>query len=489
MKYIAAILSPFVIILTMAFARFIYEQWVFVSIMFRVALAGVGILAVVAVGLAVTAGLVTWQEERQNRADEKRRNNIEIVIAEPGQQVYQIEYDTSQSTETKIRPIHLSPGELNGKPTTATDEDKWRWLHYNLLHSPKPSEKTINNLLGDGGDTKQIDLRPPQFNLLDRLPGGKGDVSRLLIADRVNPDTGNAQPIWAHIEDIVHPMFSGETNVGKSTAARGLAYQFVTADNTQHYFADPSNTTWKTLDGSNGQLAPILKTDNELLSVLSVMLTEANRRVDLFEPYPVVEKLSEYNQTANDNLPYIMMFVDEFPAFMANKAIHKLVCDNLFLLRKAGLYICGIGTYWNADTIGTKARSCFVTRVALASSPEASRVVIGSNEAADLDGTDRGLGYGKLLFGDNGHKPFLLRMPYLDKRDAYERVSRTGNVPALPEFASVAEIDEKDADILDAYDDDPTRTASTIASLTIGKGGPQAKRVRRVIALHRGKDI
>ncbi len=488
MRVLFVVSIPFVVILAFAFARFLYDQWEFISGVFRAGVVVGSAFLVIGAVVAIVLYIINWSDQRKATQAQLKRDNVEVVVAKPGDQVYEVEYDTDVSTNTRIRPAHLAPVGLNGSPMAVTDValDLWRQDKMLSAVSNRVRESIQKTIETADSDSRQIDLRPPPFSLLDRLPNNRGDINHLLIADRVNPETGAVESIYAHIEDIVHPMYSGETNTGKSTAARGFAYQFITAPNTHHWWADRKNATWKVFDGANGQQGPIVTNDEDMITVLGALATEAQRRIELFEPFPLVEKLSEYNRQAQDDLPYIMLFADEFPGFMANKKINKLICDNLFLWRSVGIYVCGIGTYWNADTIPTKSRSCFLTRVALPSSRQASQVVLDSPDASDLDGKDRGLGYGKLLFGDHGSKHFLLRVPYLDKRDAYALVPRLDSVPALP---MVDTPDETEADILATYDEDESQSASAIAEATIGKGGSQLKKIRSVILKYRGVSI
>jgi GTPase SAR1 family protein len=68
--------------------------------------------------------------EAEARKTEREANTI-VTVAKPGEQVYLTEVDHNTTT----RPLHLSPGLVNGR-VWYDDEELRRWALFNALHAP-----------------------------------------------------------------------------------------------------------------------------------------------------------------------------------------------------------------------------------------------------------------------------------------------------------------------------------------------------------------
>lgn len=191
-----------------------------------------------------------------------------------------------------------------------------------------------------------------------------------------------------HSSDFTHMLIGGTTGSGKSTFLNSILMQLILKhgpDMLKFVLIDPKRVElipYKDLP----HLCTKLITDEERANIaLTRLLVEKERRYQLIEKSEC-RKIEEYNETAADKLPYIILVIEEL-ADIASKAF----LERLSLLaaqgRAAGIKIIVTTQRPSAEIIRGDVKANFPTRIALATSTAVdSRIIIDQGGAEKLRG-------------------------------------------------------------------------------------------------------
>lgn len=267
------------------------------------------------------------------------------------------------------------------------------YLDMKLSHFPHiPKEQVI---IGDGvpllGEPVAPEvIWPEKVDLFDLLPNRAGNTDNIILGRTCQ--FGREGTISIPLERMMHTVAGGDSGTGKSSVGSSIAYQLLTApQEVKLVMADPAETTWKLFDGEQDLMLPIISSETDLLYGLKEVETEMYRRTrEVYKPYPQVEKLSDYNQMVDNPLPYIVVFVDEFPWYMEHGDISQVMSRLIWTARKAGIYFFGMGTTWRSKDFNISIREQFKTRIHFSTTEKASsRILLDSPVATELNAVGR----------------------------------------------------------------------------------------------------
>jgi DNA segregation ATPase FtsK/SpoIIIE-like protein len=279
------------------------------------------------------------------------------------------------------------------------------------------------------------------------------------------------------MENLIHIAVGGSSGWGKSVALRSLAFQMATCDeDVKLCFVDSENMTFTPFQNSDRLLYPVADNDADALSVIGGLAAEMGNRKALFAKFPVVEKLSDYNQQADEKLPYICLFADEITALLkSNKTLEQMLTLQILRARKYGILAILGGQSWKADVLDTTIRGQFSSTIHFhARDKSSSAVLLGSGVAADI--TQRGIAFAVLP----GRPMVEFLSPNISLASAMREIGGTGpatavEMPALPEPVP----DEKEAAILDRHGESYNQIALDLLG---SKGGHQTNKIKDVLA-------
>jgi S-DNA-T family DNA segregation ATPase FtsK/SpoIIIE len=281
-----------------------------------------------------------------------------------------------------------------------------------------PTLRLIPNLLG----TSSIGIElcnstrfPTNFkNLIQSLP------SNLTLPLILGEDTFGKN-VYADLIDLPHLLVAGTTGSGKSVFLNTVILTTIACkkpEDVRLLLIDPKQVEFSEYEDVPHLLEPIACSTEESINLLYKTVSLMEERFDLFrEVKPTPKKLSEYNETTGDNLPYILFIVDEYADLITTGNLRKrkeIETNMARIAQKAR----AVGIHMIAAT--QKPMREVVTPLLKANLPAriAFRVVCGTDSRIILDckGAEKLTGKGDMLFKDPTAK---------SEADAIKRIQAT----------------------------------------------------------------
>lgn len=423
--------------------------------------------------MAAEAELAKARAEAEEATARARKAELEAqyttIVAKHDEQIF-VRDDNPQSV---WRPLHLIVNHrINGvnKPPTPYEIMVWEQWHGKRSNSASLKPGGLTPLLTTG-----VQQLPQRIDLRDILPmGGTGTLRNIYLGVRVDDHLGQLRPVCAPMSRLVHVAIGGATDSGKSMLGRVIAYQVVTAkEDVRCVFSDVKHTTFKVFNNidSDRLLYPIIYSDVEFIAVMKELREEAERRKHLFDPYPAVETLIDYNKIAAEPLPYIVIFIDEISNMFMNQAVRDIALELVREARAWGMYIVGLGQSWSYKEMETSFRQQFRTGIHFGTrDTSSSRMLLNSPAAAEI--RIQGRAYVAMPFSVD-QKVLEIQAPYLDLnttiellQDVFPGQDKSGpeklmmplvvDGAALPVeeagTAVTAEVTDKGAKVIEYYD-------------------------------------
>lgn len=320
-------------------------------------------------------------------------------------------------------------------------------------------------------------LPQPVFNWPSRVPlrgllDGPASLNDLVLGVTLDGN-GQSNVVKGTMQDLVHVAVGGSSGWGKSVFLQALAFQLVTAlEKPDLCMIDLEGVTLNAFAQSERLLYPIADSEQAALALLLALNGELERRKELFNQYPGIDRLDRYNATASEPLKPIITVIDEATALLDNKSIETHLKELTLRARKYGLWLILAGQDWKASSLDTAIRNQLSTRVQFkALNASQSRVLIGEGDAKDLDAVGRALA---VLPG----KPMMeLQAPYVNAGMILEAVKGSGPQRAL-DLAAV--------EVGQAIEDDETLTEPERVKLLDAQGVSRSEIERRVFGFTGG---
>lgn len=386
-------------------------------------MAQITIVASVVVAFAIVSFGVFWLvlhlreknetclTQKANRKLAERDSSVLIIVAKGDDAVYVRDADPRRCW----MPIHLNPAHRqNGTQSvpTALELGTWQMFHSRVTG------------IADGPALleapEQVQL-PDRVDLLDLLPRGNGNLGNIVLGVAIK--NGSVQPLAAPIWQLVHIANAGATDSGKSNLSRAIAYQCVTADNAQTVFADLKRQTYKCFKNAGNLLYPIVTNVGDFISVIAELKEETEKRLTLFEPYPTVETIHDYNRIETPLL-YIIAFIDEISNIFMNKEAQRVFLDLIRVSRAAGIYIVASGQTWSHQTLSTSIRQQFRTGFHFGTNDaHSSRMILNDPSAVEIE--HQGRAKVLLPFG-LANEILEVQTPYLSLETVAYNLTATG---------------------------------------------------------------
>lgn len=371
------------------------------AVIFPVALVALLVVGL-ATGLAFVKALYDRDRMRQARlVKAEREARIWFSELPAGGQLYKHELTPGSYTT----PLHLLPGRSNGEPLNYSPST-WRvWQFNQLAHSTAKPGRQTQPLLED---TVTPASWPERVNLMELLPDGVGDLDNIVLG--VTAANGALHSLAAPLEKMVHVAVGGASGWGKSEFLRAFAFQLATAPQpVQIALIDLEAATFSPFTRSDRLRYPIADTEHDILAILADLQAEIERRKELYAGYPTVDKLSAFNRQAADQLPVIVLLIDEATILLSeNREIERSLKTHILRARKYGIYTVAGGQSWKSSDFDTTIRGQFSTTIHFqAKDKSSSRVLLGDSAAADIDRIGRAYAIVP------GHKMIQIQAPAL----------------------------------------------------------------------------
>lgn len=154
---------------------------------------------------------------------------------------------------------------------------------------------------------------------------------------------GQQEVVTQRLEDMMHTLFIGRTNRGKSNGLLALLAALVVSEEPFWVLGiDVSGSKLNMLSIWDRMLYPVAKNVDAATIILTVVIgKEIKRRQELYEQVPEADSLSAYNQYKSPGMPTLehgLLIVDEATLLLLEPGVGKVLARVILGMRQYGLY-------------------------------------------------------------------------------------------------------------------------------------------------------
>ena len=212
---------------------------------------------------------------------------------------------------------------------------------------------------------------------------------------------GSERAEWCSLLDTSHILVGGESRSGKSTWLNALLVSLLATympAELRLAIIDPKGVEFTPFDGIPHLVKPVAVQPQDASAVTSWLVTEMDRRRDLFAGV-YARNLQSYNQRASQAgaqpLPLVLVVLDEVSDMALQCGLKSVFYRNLIRLSSKGaafgLILVLATQNPKAEVLNTLIRGNLSTRIAFrVASVEHSRTILGCGGAQELPRTVRG---------------------------------------------------------------------------------------------------
>ena len=272
------------------------------------------------------------------------------------------------------------------------------------IQAPIPGKKTIGIEIPNKHNT-MVSVR----EILDVVPKSLND-SKLLVT--LGKDI-LGKPVFCEINKTPHLLVAGSTGSGKSVCINSMLISILMRskpDEVKLVLVDPKKVELSMYNGVPHLLTPVVTDPRKANIVLKKIVSEMDRRYDLFEQTGTkniagyntyIEKKNktkdEHGQTKK--MPYIVVIIDELADLMlvAAKEVEDSIMRITQMARAAGIHLIVATQRPSTDVITGVVKANIPSRISFAVSSS-----IDSRTILDMTGAEKLLGKGDMLFLPQG---------------------------------------------------------------------------------------
>jgi S-DNA-T family DNA segregation ATPase FtsK/SpoIIIE len=229
--------------------------------------------------------------------------------------------------------------------------------------------------------------------------------------------------VVGRLNDMPHLLIAGATGSGKSVCINSIIMMLLynaRPEELKMLFIDPKMVELTVYNGIPHLLTPVVTDPKKASVVLRWMVTEMEKRYRLFADNGVRD-IQRYNQLGVDQLPFIVIIVDELADLMmvAPVEVEDSICRLAQMARAAGMHLIVATQRPSVDVVTGVIKANIPSRIAFAVSSQAdSRTIL------DTGGAEKLLGKGDMLFLPVGaNKPFRVQGAYVSDLDIENTVN------------------------------------------------------------------
>ena len=205
------------------------------------------------------------------------------------------------------------------------------------------------------------------------------------------------EPVTEDLLSLLHLLIAGATGSGKSVCVNAIITSVLMAnppDRLRMIMVDPKRVELTPFNGLPHLLKPVIVDTEKVLPMLGGLMKELFRRYKLMEEQGV-RNIEGYNKKAKEQIPYILLVVDELADLMmsARFEVEQSLVRLAQLGRATGIHLILCTQRPSVNVVTGLLKANIAARVAFAVSSQVdSRVIL------DGAGAEKLLGKGDLLF-------------------------------------------------------------------------------------------
>ena len=215
-------------------------------------------------------------------------------------------------------------------------------------------------------------------------------------------------PILADLSKMPHLLIAGSTGSGKSVCTNNIICSILMnyrPDEVKLVLVDPKKVELSNYNGVPHLLTPVVTDPKKASVALQRVVTEMERRYDLFNETSVknIEGYNEYVQKNNKKHPespiaklhYLVVIIDELADLMlvASKEVEDSIMRITQMARAAGIHLIVATQRPSTDVITGVVKANIPSRIAFAVASS-----IDSRTILDMSGAEKLLGKGDMLY-------------------------------------------------------------------------------------------
>ncbi len=207
----------------------------------------------------------------------------------------------------------------------------------------------------------------------------------------------SGMPLLADLDEMPHLLIAGTTGSGKTVCVNNLIINFLfrfSPDELKLLIIDPKMVELACFNDIPHLLCPAVTEAKKAGLALNWAVGEMERRFQLLAAAGV-RNVKLYNEKSKDNLPYIIIVVDELADLMmiAPKQVEGAITRLAQLSRAVGIHIILATQRPSVDVITGVIKANFPARISFKVATK-----VDSRTVLDVNGADKLLGNGDMLF-------------------------------------------------------------------------------------------
>ncbi|MFV8827615.1 DNA translocase FtsK [Alkalihalobacterium sp. APHAB7] len=348
-------------------------------------------------------------------------------------------------TRFEIQP---APGVKVSKITSLTDDIKLCLAAKDIrMEAPIPGKHAIGievpNLKSDPVFLREI-LRRGEFQRGSALTVALGlDIS--------------GHPIVTNLAKMPHGLVAGATGSGKSVCINSILVSLLykaTPDQVKLLLVDPKMVELAPYNELPHLVTPVITDAKQATAALKWVVAEMERRYELFSQRGVRD-IGRYNDLYSEDpakpaLPYIVVVIDELADLMmvSPQDVEEAICRIAQKARACGIHLLLATQRPSVDVITGLIKANIPTRIAFSVSSQ-----VDSRTIIDMNGAERLLGKGDMLFHENGTaKPVRVQGTFVSDEEI-ERVIEFVKKQRQPQYLIENELLNKVQEVEGQEDD------------------------------------
>ncbi|MCK4338763.1 MAG: DUF87 domain-containing protein [Candidatus Cloacimonetes bacterium] len=226
--------------------------------------------------------------------------------------------------------------------------------------------------------------------------------------------TITGKPFVTDLKDLRHLLIAGLTGSGKSVCLNVIINSILyraTPKQVRFIFFDPKKIELSGYEKIPHLIKEVITNSKDVLYLLNWAVSEMERRYDIFAQHNVRD-IDGYNKLTNqpeneeneepENLPYVIIMIDELADLMQSLAheIEKPLQRLSGMARAVGIYLVFATQRPSVDIVNGMIKANFPSRISFQVYSK-----VDSRTVLDINGAERLLGEGDMLFSPLGKKP------------------------------------------------------------------------------------
>lgn len=240
-------------------------------------------------------------------------------------------------------------------------------------------------------------------------------------------------PWVANLDPLPHLLIAGATGSGKSVQINGLLLSLLysnSPDDLKLILVDPKRVELSLYNEIPHLLTPVITDTTKTINALRWVVSEMDRRFQVLQQAGK-RNLASYRQEVNDDLPYIVVVIDELADLMtvAAKEVEGAIVRLAQMARAVGIHLVLATQRPSVDVITGLIKANVTARIAFSVASQ-----IDSRTILDTSGAEKLLGKGDMLYVTAElSKPKRLQGAYVSEKEV-ERVTQFLKQRGKPDY-------------------------------------------------------